>query len=311
MGASLAPWLFAAAYFPALQVAPLYLFHRVPRARAIYRRMAVSCLAAAAAGWLPTALRLADRGGSSAEVRRLVGAGLDLVSAMHWSRCELSSMAQTACSTPQLWLPTHPLTNQQVLEALGLRTAGLAPACVLPLALTALLFAGPLLALAWGASAQPRLPPAQRLRNWLAAPLAEEFVFRSCMLSYLLASGARPAAAAALSPLLFGAAHLHHAHDLVRHQGVAPAAAARAVAFQLCYTTPFGWLAAFYFLRTRHLAAAALPHAFCNFIGPPAPPPSNWGRGRRRALAAAYAAGILAFACLLLPLTEPQLYANI
>ena len=106
-----------------------------------------------------------------------------------------------------------------VLQLLGLRPAGLLPALAAPLALTACLFAGPLLLLAWPARPSyaretllslPRLqarPPcalhplpqshsslitihiagAQVLRNVLVAPLTEEFVFRACMAPMLLA----------------------------------------------------------------------------------------------------------------------------
>lgn len=214
-----------------------------------------------------------------------------------------------------------PLNNiiLQVLAALGLRTAGLAAACTLPLVLTALLFAGPLLQLALSAagSSSPtapqrsELPLAAMLRNWLVAPLVEELVFRSCLISYLLAAGASTTSAIWLSPLLFGASHLHHLYDLTRHQGYPLSTVLQAMLFQLSYTTVFGWLAALFFVRSRHLAAAVLPHAFCNFMGPPAPPPPQWGALRRRAVVVAYAAGIAAFFWLVGPLTDPRLYSNV
>lgn len=62
---ALVAWLFAAAYFPALQVVPLYLWHHQPRSRTIYQRMAASSLAAVAAGWVPTVYRLAAVGGDN------------------------------------------------------------------------------------------------------------------------------------------------------------------------------------------------------------------------------------------------------
>ena len=215
--------------------------------------------------------------------------------------------------------PQAPIAPSALLAALGLRAPGLAAACTLPLALTALLFAGPLLMLALGwlgrgdGSQRPRrpaapLPRAVMLRNWVAAPLVEEFIFRACLISFLLASGVSPTRCIWLSPLLFAASHLHQLYDMVRYQGTAPAAAARALAFQLSYTTLFGWLAAFFFVRTRHLAAAVLPHAFCNLLGPPVPPPR--GARHRGAVAAAFAAGIIGFISLLGPLTSPGMYAN-
>ena len=201
---------------------------------------------------------------------------------------------------------------QAVLAAMGIRSCGLAAACTLPLALTAVLFAGPLAQLAVegrrGWAARTALPLEVKLRNWAVAPLVEEFVFRACLISFLLASGAAPAASAWLSPLLFGAAHLHHAYDLVRFQRYPLRAALAQLLFQLAYTTLFGWLAAHLFVSSRHLAAAALPHAFCNFMGPPAPPPH--GAPYRRGILAAYTAGVLTFILLLRWLLRPELYCN-
>ncbi|KAL4422893.1 hypothetical protein ABPG75_009090 [Micractinium tetrahymenae] len=278
------PWLFAALYYPALQVLPLYLFARGPRSETIYRRMAATAAALALGGWLPTAQRLAAR--------------------------VVDGKAPASLA-----------------PSLGLRVPGLAAAAALPLLLTMLLFAGPLLALAlsrprsagsgvgarfsgqssslW-AQRVTHLPFAVCLRNWVAAPLLEEFLFRACLLSYLLAAGASPARCIALSPALFAACHLHHLHDLIRFQGVPPAAALQQVASQFVYTWVFGSLASFYFIRSRHLVAAVLPHAFCNLVGPPALPQRH-----RRAVAVAMVAGAAAFFCLLRPLTEPHLFANL
>ena len=64
-------WLFAAAFFPALQVLPLYLWPHLPRSATVSRRMALTSLAAAALGWQPTRRRLAATGGGGTPVRRL------------------------------------------------------------------------------------------------------------------------------------------------------------------------------------------------------------------------------------------------
>jgi prenyl protein peptidase len=196
---------------------------------------------------------------------------------------------------------------------LGLRIEGFLAAACLPLALTALLFAGPLVALAcspcglW-AQRGAGLTPEVRLRNWLVAPLTEEFIYRSCLLSFLLDSGASPASCIWLSPLLFAASHLHHLHDLTTHQGLALTKALQGILFQLAYTTIFGWLAAFFFVRCRHLVAVVLPHAFCNFVGPPRLP--SPGSRYRTLVGVCYLVGMLAFFYLLLPLTRPKLYSS-
>lgn len=88
-------------------------------------------------------------------------------------------------------------------------------------------------------------------------------------------------------------------------QGVALTTALRQVGSQFLYTWLFGSLAAFYFVRSRHLVAAVLPHAFCNLVGPPVVPARH-----QRAVAGTMLVGAVAFFCLLRPLTEPRLFAN-
>lgn len=330
-------WLFAAAFFPALQVLPLYLWPHLPRAATVSRRMAVITLAAVALGWRPTRGRLVGggggglSGGGSTQVQRCsLGAALLLMLgylaccsslctlqtalrvAVAWCASNCSTLPSPGTSSMNMLCPSlFPTLAQTLLAALGLRSSGLLAASILPLLLTAVLFAGPLLQLATDRRqrhARLALPLPMLLRNLVVAPLVEEFVFRSCMLSYLLASGVGPTAAVALSPLLFAASHLHHVYDLTRFQGHSLRSALAAVAFQFSYTALFGWLAAWLFVRSRHLAAVTLPHAFCNFMGPPLPPaPAAPGRSR---IMAAYGLGVAGFALLLRPLSDPRLYAN-
>jgi prenyl protein peptidase len=197
-----------------------------------------------------------------------------------------------------------------VLFAMGLRSTGLLAACTLPLLLTAARFAGPLAmdALDGALLSSRRLPSAaMAVRNFAAAPLTEELCFRCGLVSYLILGGTSPARCIWLSPALFGAAHLHHALDLVRHQGWALGRALAASAFQFGYTLAFGWLAAFLLLRTGHLAAAVAAHVLCNFMGFPRFG-DIVGHPHARLVGAIYAAGIAAFALLLFPLTAPRLY---
>ena len=58
------------------------------------------------------------------------------------------------------------------------------------------------------------------LRNYVVAPLTEEFVFRACILC-LIAPCCSLARAVLVCPVFFGAAHLHHAIEQIR-LGVAP-----------------------------------------------------------------------------------------
>lgn len=39
--------------------------------------------------------------------------------------------------------------------------------------------------------------------------------------------------------------------------------------FQACYTTLFGWITSFYFIKFRSLFGCFVVHAFCNYMGFP------------------------------------------
>jgi hypothetical protein len=69
-------WGFAALFFPALQILPLYLWPSLPRSQTIYRRIAATTAAAGAAAWVPTARRLAAAAGGSSKVGRCGGVAL-------------------------------------------------------------------------------------------------------------------------------------------------------------------------------------------------------------------------------------------
>lgn len=206
-----------------------------------------------------------------------------------------------------------------VLELMGLRTAGLFAATLLPLLLTVVLFAGPLTVqhmqgeLAAKASLaywRHAITDILWIRNHVMAPISEEFTFRACMMPLLLAAFA-PTTAIALTPLFFGLAHLHHAVE--RHRaGIPGLQIALMSAVQFTYTSVFGVYSAYLFARTGHYVAPVVAHAFCNHMGVP-----NWSdvqqealTGRRRRMMAAYVAGLVAWAVLLPVLTQPRWYAN-
>lgn len=114
-----------------------------------------------------------------------------------------------------------------------------------------------------------------RRQSWLLtfralvfAPVAEEWVFRACVLPVLLGAGAPHASAIFGSAAAFGLAHLHHGYELLR-QGHPPAAVAFTVAAQFGYTTLFGCIAAFLLLHTGSIVGVILAHAFCNMMGFP------------------------------------------
>ena len=177
-----------------------------------------------------------------------------------------------------------------------------APAAAgLGLGLSALLFLGPL----WVEYRRRRLPlihqplsapTIQDYRVLVAAPISEEVAFRSLMIPVMVAGGWSPGWAAALSPLFFGAAHLHH---IAQHY------AARSTSLreewgnalvQLTYTTVFGWYSAFLYIRTGSVAAPLASHVFCNYMGVP-----EFDLIDGRADQAAYVVGLVGFLAALVP----------
>ena len=152
------------------------------------------------------------------------------------------------------------------------------------------------------------------LRNLVFAPLCEEFVFRTCCCSLLVAAGLSFATTLLLSPALFALAHLHHLIGLVRSKGFTLRQAAIAVTAQLLTTSLFGLYAAFLFLRTGSLLPCVLCHAFCNHWQLPE---LGWAfnsyhaqYGRRLSIAAVFLLGIVGFAYALQPALELQGYDN-
>lgn len=209
-----------------------------------------------------------------------------------------------------------------VAALLGLRWQGLGRACGNALYLLATLFAGPLVYYLYDLSMDDDLafkdPQAWLLagardlrlwRNLVVAPLTEEFVFRACMVPLLALEGVPSLTIVLVTPLFFGAAHLHHLLDLTRHQRVPLRRAVLQVVFQFAYTTLFGWIATFLFLRTGHLAAPVVAHVFCNWAGFP-PVRSMWAHANSLRILLATAVGVTAFYGLLPRFTQPELYGN-
>lgn len=195
-----------------------------------------------------------------------------------------------------------------MLSAMAFRTPGLLPSVVIPLALVAVLFAGPIAMALYSHSLIRRdLSRLMMVRNLVAGPITEELTFRSGLISFLLVRGVSPSHCILFSPLVFAVAHVHHMIDLVRHQGWHPSDAAVACLVQVGYTTVFGWLAAYLMIRTGHFVAVALVHSFCNYMGFP-----KFGlllqHPRRVVLIPAFVGGIMAFILGLGPLTKPTLY---
>ncbi|KAG9265845.1 CAAX prenyl protease 2-like [Astyanax mexicanus] len=159
--------------------------------------------------------------------------------------------------------------SSPVLSLLGIRIEGAVPAAVLPLILTML-------------------------------------VFRACMLPILVPCTG-PTAAIFIAPLFFGVAHFHHVTERLRFGSDSVFDILVCAVFQFSYTSVFGAYTAFIFIRTGHLVGPVLCHSFCNWMGFPALG-SALQHPQRPALLLSYELGLLLFAFLLFPLTDPLFY---
>lgn len=115
------------------------------------------------------------------------------------------------------------------------------------------------------------------LRNYVFAPVSEEIMYTSMLVNIYSAmfpadysSSLKLKTIIWKTPLFFGVAHLHHAYEL-QQQGIS---SLFTILFnsliQIAYTTLFGSLTNYTFLKTGgNLWACIALHACCNFMGFP------------------------------------------
>ncbi|KAG0144713.1 hypothetical protein CROQUDRAFT_79660 [Cronartium quercuum f. sp. fusiforme G11] len=178
------------------------------------------------------------------------------------------------------------------------------------LLLTATLFLGPLYAQLLPSSSYQHAftwsdyLELQTLRNLVIGPISEEIVYRGCIIAtyFLIDPLLRPSASQIifLSPLWFGAAHVHSIREIYISNGRTKRALVNGcliAAFQFVYTTLFGWYASFIHLRTGSVIAASLCHSFCNMMGVPRFMDSMRKFPHRRlSIAISYISGMVLFA---------------
>ncbi|KAL1959380.1 hypothetical protein VTO42DRAFT_2183 [Malbranchea cinnamomea] len=112
-------------------------------------------------------------------------------------------------------------------------------------------------------------------RNYVAGPVTEEITFRSLIVPLHLMAQVSQTRIVFTAPLYFGIAHVPHLYEFkLTHPNTPWAAALLRTLVQFSYTTIFGWLATFLYLRTGSLPAVILVHSFCNYCGLP----RLWGR---------------------------------
>ncbi|KAF9476205.1 Abi-domain-containing protein [Pholiota conissans] len=182
---------------------------------------------------------------------------------------------------------------------------------ILPHLVVPILFSGPLFACflggelpgqrhwRWNTTVVQRFFTIHGARNYFIAPMTEEVVFRGCVLAVWHMADAGTRKMVWLAPLTFGLAHVHHVYENFHRFGSDWNAAKRALfitLFQLGYTTVFGAMVSFIFLRTGSILPPITAHMFCNIMGFPDIGTElrrfpKW----RRAIITAYVLGIAGF----------------
>ena len=202
-----------------------------------------------------------------------------------------------------------------VLNTLGFKWNSLLPAVLVPVGLILILYAGPLLQSLTTDGILHHLKGERHdimLRNYLVAPVAEEIVFRSCIVPLFLPHlGINKSIL--ITPLFFGTAHVHHMLEHLRTetsittQTVLDAILTALV--QTTYTSIFGMFSAYLFIHTGHIISPITAHILCNILGLP----EVWNINRhkyRSLIALTYVLGLVLFIYCLPKLTDPTLFNN-
>jgi len=163
--------------------------------------------------------------------------------------------------------------DSDFFKLLGLRSSGFFPAMLSSIGLTGTLFAGPIIQnfLQPSITDEPQEIPSLLLsfRTLIAAPITEELVYRACLIPLLINFCETEAQLIFTVPLFFGIAHTHHLYEkiFILKQDVKFSIFQTIV--QLTYTTIFGAMSTFFYLRTAHLPAVIAMHSMCNYFGLP------------------------------------------
>ena len=201
--------------------------------------------------------------------------------------------------------------GEPLWRVLGVKQEGLLWALVCPATLILLAYLGPLVHyISLGERpfvAVTRERADINLRNYVVAPFAEEFVFRACLMPFLLPSLGL-LKTVLLCPLFFGVAHLHHILEWL-YDGTTPLGPVLiGLVLQVGYTSIFGMFSAFLFVRTGHLVSPVLAHSLCNLLGLP-PLEEVTSHPYPLTLFSLYLLGLTAFIFLLFPLTDPSWFS--
>lgn len=177
------------------------------------------------------------------------------------------------------------------------------------LAMTFVLYAGSLAQVIFQDPPDVKLD-IKAMRAYVIAPIFEETMYRSCLITCLIAGGYGWNSVWA-SSLIFGVSHLYRIEDLIcNNQGIS-FQTLQPVLFQVVFTTIFGLYVGYVFVVTGSLYAVIVLHGFCNFMGLPNLRflnPNSPAYKYRNGIAFTYIAGICGFFTLLYLMMNPDFF---
>ena len=109
----------------------------------------------------------------------------------------------------------------------------------------------------------------QYYRNYVFAPLTEEFVFRVVLVYVMQAAGWRPLITNVLGVVAFSLAHVHHLYLFRTSLGYTNGYAAFVVSANFLVHSVFGTYSLVLYRNTGSLLCTAVAHSMCNALGAP------------------------------------------
>ena len=109
----------------------------------------------------------------------------------------------------------------------------------------------------------------QTLRNYFAAPLTEEVVFRVCISYFMKNSEWSLSINMSTGISLFATAHIHHLYFYVRSCQMSMKESIPVIFSNFVIHSIFGLMSAAIYVRTGSLFASTISHAMCNYLHAP------------------------------------------
>ena len=176
-------------------------------------------------------------------------------------------------------------------------------------ALTLVLYSGPILQLVMFDGPEYEYDLSS-LNSYLFTPIFEELIYRSCIITGLLASGWSLFATVFVSAFIYAAVPFYNLRKASQEKGTAKAEAIKNVLVQTGYTILVGFYTGYCYMITGNLYASILVRSFTNFMERPSFAflnPENPLCKRRKLLLVVHLLGVLSFLGLGYFMLDPKL----